>query len=113
MDAAETQDDRTTTATLAAWYTVRHQLPSGRNSTPSAEKGEFQMRKLAFVIMFLALLAGCSGHGSSTPAPGPAAQSGARAPQSLGGAGTTSLTYNATYTTYSGNCNPNTLLLTN
>ncbi|MDB5071843.1 MAG: hypothetical protein JWM87_2954 [Candidatus Eremiobacteraeota bacterium] len=70
------------------------------------------MRKFAFVIMFLALLAGCSGHGSSTPAPGPAAQSGARAPQSLGGVGTTSLTYNATYTTYSGSCNPNTLLLT-
>jgi hypothetical protein len=70
------------------------------------------MRKIACTIAFLALLAGCSGHGSSVPAPGPAAQGGARATKSLGGAGTTSLTYSDTYAP-GGQCSPNALTINN
>jgi hypothetical protein len=70
------------------------------------------MRKIAYIIAFLALLAGCSGHGSSAPAPGPAAQGGARAPQSLGGSGTTSLTYYDTYAP-TASCSSGVLTITN
>lgn len=72
----------------------------------------FLVRKIAYILAFLALLAGCSGHGSSAPAPGPAVQNGVRAPQSLGGSGTTTLTYSDTYAPV-GQCSPNVLTINN
>jgi hypothetical protein len=73
------------------------------------------MRKLLYAVAFLTLLAGCSGHEASAPSPaagGAATHGGARAPRSIGGTGTTSLTYNDTYAVYT-NCNPSGLTITN
>ncbi len=73
------------------------------------------MRKLLYAVAFVTLLAGCSGHGASAPPSatgGHASNGGARAPRSIGGTGTTSLTYYDQYAVTT-NCNASGLTITN
>jgi hypothetical protein len=71
------------------------------------------MRKFAYLIAAIAMLAGCSGHGSSTPRSGPAVQSGSHAVKSLGGSGTTTMTYYDQYAPTGGPCNASGLTIVN
>jgi hypothetical protein len=70
------------------------------------------MRKLAYLIAFLAVLAGCSGHAATVPSRDAATSAGARAVRSLGGAGTTTITYNDTYAPV-GQCSSGVLTVNN
>ena len=70
------------------------------------------MKRIALAAL-VALLAGCAGHGSSAPPAGPiSVHGGVRVPQSNGGPGTASLTYDDTWAP-TGQCSPGVLTVNN